>query len=358
MRVVLVLGPSTGGIGQHVASLAVRLTEAGCEVKIAGPAATLEQFGFAVPFVPVEITAQTAPVRQLALVSELRPLLSSADVVHAHGHVAGFVASAARRRGVPLVVSWHNAVLASGAAGVALRGVQRGVVRWATVVLGASSDLVEEARRLGAVDARLAPVAAPPLPPPLRTPGEVRLELGTRDRELILAVGRLAPQKDYDVLLDAAAALADRSEPPLIAIAGDGPERERLEARVEEEKLPVELLGHRSDIAALLSAADAVALTSKWEARALIAQEAMRAGVPLVATSVGGIPELVGDAALLVPPGDGAAVAAALSRVLDEPMLRRRLVSGGQKQAASWPDEDETAAHILAIYRELTDPRH
>lgn len=365
MRVGLVLGPSTGGIGQHVASLASRLADAGCDVTVAGPAATRDRFGFAVPFVPLEITGLGAPMRHLGVARAARPLLNTVDIVHAHGHAASFVAVAAVRRSVPLVVTWHNVVLATGPRAAALRGVRRGVVRRADVVLGASSDLVEEARRLGASDARLAPVAAPPLPPPLRTPEAVRAELGVSDRPLILAIGRLAPQKGYGLLLDVADELASRPTPPLIAVAGEGPERESLTERIEAERLPVALLGHRTDVSDLLAAADTVLLTSRWEARALVAQEALRAGVPLVATAVGGVPELVGDAALLVPYGDGRDdlaqdgvaqdLAGAVRRVLDEPMLARRLASAGPKQAATWPDEDDTAAHLLAIYRELYD---
>ena len=86
-------------------------------------------------------------------------------------------------------------------------------------------------------------------------------------------------------------------------IAGDGPERAALAAQISRTNAPVVLLGARDDIADLLAAADVVALPSEWEARALVAQEALRAGVPLVTTAVGGLPSLVGDAAMFVPGG-------------------------------------------------------
>ena len=93
------------------------------------------------------------------------------------------------------------------------------------------------------------------------------------------------------------------------------------------------LLGHRTDVADLLAGADLAVVTSDWEARQLFAQEALRAGVPLVATAVGGLPELVGDAAALVPPGDVDALDAAVRALLDDPAARaelgRRAPAGG-----------------------------
>ena len=97
-------------------------------------------------------------------------------------------------------------------------------------------------------------------------------------------------------------------------IVGEGPLRTELEARVAADRSQVRLLGHRDDIASLLAAADIALLTSTWEARALVAQEALLAGVPLVSTRVGGIEELVGDAAVLVEPGDLAAAVRELPR--------------------------------------------
>ncbi len=114
------------------------------------------------------------------------------------------------------------------------------------------------------------------------------------------------------------------------------------------------LLGHRTDVPDLLAAADVFVLSSRWEARALVAQEALRTGVPLVATDAGGIPELVGDAALLVAPGDDAAFARAVARVLDDPTLADTLRTAGQKQAATWPDEDDAADALKELYDELT----
>ena len=89
------------------------------------------------------------------------------------------------------------------------------------------------------------------------------------------------------------------------------------------------------------------------EARALVAQEALIAGVPLIATKVGGIPELVGDGAVLVRLGDSRAAARALRHLAEMPYLRAELAARGRAEAAAWPDEDHVAADVLAAYRSV-----
>jgi glycosyltransferase involved in cell wall biosynthesis len=197
------------------------------------------------------------------------------------------------------------------------------------------------------------PVAAPAMPPAQRARADVRSELGVGDRPLVVAVGRLAPQKDYDTLLDAAAAWQDRTPRPAVVVAGEGPERSRLQRVIDARDLDVQLLGHRDDVPDLLAAADVYVMTSTWEARALVVQEAMRAGVPVVATAVGGIPDLVGDAAVLVPPADSAAVAHGVVHLLDHDDRRAELARLGRERAAGWPDEDECARQVATVYRQL-----
>ena len=103
-------------------------------------------------------------------------------------------------------------------------------------------------------------------------------------------------------------------------------------------------------------AADVCVLPSRWEARSLTAQEALRIGTPLVATRTGGLPELLGDAAELVPVGNSAALADAVVRVLTDREHAERLVEAGRRQAATWPDEAGTARQLVDLYRELLGP--
>jgi glycosyltransferase involved in cell wall biosynthesis len=197
-------------------------------------------------------------------------------------------------------------------------------------------------------------VAAPALPEPRRGAAAVRAELGIEpDRPMILSVGRLHPQKGYDVLIAAAARWRALSPPPLVVIAGSGPSYLDLAARTSAARAPVVLLGHRDDVADLLAAADVAVVTSVWEARQLFAQEALRTGTPLVATGVGGIPGLVGKAAVLVPAGDADAVADAVARMLADPALRAEYARRGVAQAATWPTLRDTVAQVLGVYAEL-----
>jgi glycosyltransferase involved in cell wall biosynthesis len=357
-----VLATSTGGVGTHVRSLLPTLLAAGATVQVCGPAATDELFGFSAAgarFVPVEISAGLAPGADARAVLQLRRATTGTDLVHAHGLRAGLVAAAARRLPGPrrgLVLTLHNAVPdRGGALRRVLSAVERATVRGADLVLAASGDLADNARRQGARDVRMAPVSAPALPAAQRSRAQVRAELGVADgRPLVVAVGRLHPQKGYDVLLDAVARWApDRAQPPLVAVAGDGPLHDELAGRIRAEDLPVVLLGRRTDVAELLGAADLCVLPSRWEARSLTAQEALRSGTPLVATRTGGLPELLGNAAELVPVGDAAALADAIARVLHDDALAARLAAAGRQQAATWPDEEATAARLVAVYREL-----
>jgi glycosyltransferase involved in cell wall biosynthesis len=431
MKVLLVLGSSTGGIGAHVRDLAGFLVREGHRVVVAGPAATEEQFGFSrigsaaggaapysgsrgkasacltsgaagsyvsgsavsgssdlscslaspassgssstsstsgpsdsgspaspasgtfVRFIPVAIGPTPDPANDLAAVRTLRRLARDADAVHAHGVRAGSLTRLAlpHSPGSPRsVVTLHNAMLATGSKARLLGMLERMAVRRADIVLGASADLVARARELGARRAELGPVPAPPLRPPTRSRPQVRAELGLdRNRPLLLAVGRLAPQKAYPVLLDAMARLGTTTKPTLL-IAGDGPLQAELQAKIDRLGLDARLLGRRDDVAELLAAADIFVLCSDWEARALVVQEAMRAGLPVLATNVGGIPELVGDAAVLVPPGEPEAFARALSSILGDAEEQGRLRRAALAQAATWPSAEAALALVLASY--------
>lgn len=344
MRVVEVLSASTGGIGRHVASLAPRLAALGHDVRVFGPASTATAHDFGA------LTVE--PLAGLARA------VRGADVVHAHGYKAGAAALAwTRLRGVPLVVTWHNAVLGGGRQARAGRLLQQLVARGADLTLGASSDLVARARTCGARHAELGSVAAPGLPAAAVGRAAQRTLLGLDDADLlVLTLGRLAPQKNLGLVLDVAASL--RADPRLrFVVAGDGPLRAGLTARVGRDGSRVRFLGAVDDVASLLGAADVMLLTSTWEARALVAQEALLAGLPLVSTRVGGIEELVGNAAVLVEPGDAAAATAALAALRDDPPRAAALAAAGRHRAASWPDEDAVARDLAACYARLVRDR-
>ncbi len=282
--------------------------------------------------------------------------------MHAHGLRAGAVTALAlggvirpdrRRQRTVFIVSLHNAPPAGGGLAGAIYGVlERIVARRADRVLCVSGDLAARMRRRGARSEGLAVVPAPALPGvSAETARAVRAGLAAAGRPVVLAVGRLAVQKGFGTLLDAAGRLRGCDPQPLVVIAGAGPLHPELARRIDTERLPLRLLGQRDDVPALLAAADVFVLPSLWEGQPLILQEALRAGVPIVATRTGGIPDLTGeDAALLVPPGDPERLAAALVRVLAEPGLAARLSAAAAERARSLPDEEAAVDAVLADY--------
>ncbi|MFL6054809.1 MAG: glycosyltransferase family 4 protein [Actinoallomurus sp.] len=370
LKVALVLATSAGGVGRHVRSVADGLRARGAKVVVLGPGSADALFGFTesgAGFAPVEIADRPHPVGDVRAVARLRRLTSDADVVHAHGLRAGGLAALARvhtvpgplrlgAAGPPLVVTLHNASIAGGLTGAAYATLERVVARGAAEVLAVSPDLEERMRGLGARSVGRALVPAPATPPSddPAAPKRIRAELAAGDRPLLITVARLADQKGLPTLLDAAAGWARLDPPPLVVIAGDGPLEGELRARIAEEHLPVRLLGRRTDVAALLAAADVAVLPSVWEGQPLIVQEVLRAGRPLVATRVGGVPGMVGEAALLVAPGDAAELERAVRRVLQDPAFADRLASAAVEQASRLPTDDDAIDQLLAVYARVS----
>ncbi|MCX4727438.1 glycosyltransferase family 4 protein [Streptomyces sp. NBC_00963] len=351
---VQVLGGGSAGSSAHVRSITGGLIERGVHVTVCAPAELERTYGFSeagAHFVPVPRRSDPSSV------AALRAACLRADIVHAHGLNAAVRTSLALsglRR--PLVVTWHTRPHAEGARSRLLRLMERRAARAAAVVLGTSSELVDRARSRGARDARLAPVAVPaPRVAASGTESKARAELGAVDRPLVMTVGSLVAHHGYGTLLDAARLWQHLDPVPLLVIAGEGAERAALQSRIAADALSVRLIGSREDVTELLASADVAVLSSRWEARPLLAQEALRLGVPLVATAVGGVPELVGEAAELVPYGDPEALAARVTALLADPERREGLATAGLAQAADWPTEDETVAQVLSVYDELTE---
>ena len=382
----MLVGRSTGGIGTHAVDLARGLRELGDEVSFVTDPVTADRFGItgALRWWPGRAAGT---VGSLGHLWRLRRLVRAADVVHAHGHQAGLVATVvATGTRTPVVVSQHNAVLSTGGPRAVLSGlVQRLVARRAALVTGASSDLVAEARRHGAREARLAPVPSPRVPgllaqvplsaesrqalsaELLRESG-IEAELGAR---LVLTIARIAPQKDLETLVEAGAASISfpRGEMPAAvaaetageparavwAVVGDGDASllDRLRRLVEVEGSPVHFVGSQDDPERWLRAAEVFVLPSTWEARALVVQEAMAAGVPVVATDTGGLRDLVAAVGTLVPVGDHRAVARAVQGYLSDPAARHTAAVAGRERATSWDDGTATASRWHEWYAAL-----
>ena len=393
-RVALVVGTTAGGTGAHVQMLATGFAGRGIDVSVVGPSSAEAAFGFGsapgVTFTPVEF-GDRPRLGDVAAVLRLRRLLrpkaakQQPDAVHAHGLRAGALtalalALAARpghrrhRRRPGLVVTVHNAPPADrGARLLVYRLLERVVARGADLVLCVSSDLDARMRSAGARQVGRAIVPpADPIPPPT-PPAAVTPTTGitptitpttgatssapASGRPLVLAVGRLAAQKDFGTLLAAAALWRDLDPEPQVAIAGDGPLAGELRAQAASLGVDAAFLGHRDDVANLLAVAAVFVLPSRWEGQPLILQEALRAGAAIVATRVGGIPELVGDdAAVVVRPGEAQALAAAVRAVLTEPPLATRLRAAAAVRGAALPTAADAVAAALAAYAQALAP--
>jgi glycosyltransferase involved in cell wall biosynthesis len=190
---------------------------------------------------------------------------------------------------------------------------------------------------------------------------ELRRSLGIgEDRRVILAVGRLSREKDHVTLLAAMAGLEKRPACHLV-IVGDGPERGRIEQEIARLELSgsVTLTGQQDSAARYYGIADIAVLPSVTEGSSNALLEAMATGVPVVATAVGGTPEIVTheESALLVTPGNAAEMGAAIRRLATDTELGKRLAERSRQLIRERHAPDARARRLCAIYKEIADAR-
>ena len=249
-----------------------------------------------------------------------------ADVVHTHGiHADVIHSSAARSVGVPTVMTFHG-FTNRGLKGRAYEAMARLSARRSQGIVAVSPAIARDLRAWGVPEDRLRLI-------PNRAPEVVRLsadearaELGLPPDRLRLAwMGRIFPEKGLDVLVEA---LLGLDLPTHLTVFGEGPDRARLEERAAG-RTEIAWQGYVAEAARYLPAFDGFVLSSRTEGWPLTLLEAMEAGTPVVATRVGGVPDIVGpDQALLVPSEDPDALAAAIRRLAEDP-------DGASRRAAS-----------------------
>jgi glycosyltransferase involved in cell wall biosynthesis len=186
----------------------------------------------------------------------------------------------------------------------------------------------------------------------------VRRELGVSDDTfLVLQVARLDPIKDHKTAIRAVARAAELNPRIYLAIVGDGREKAAIEQEVQSHSLGdrIKMLGQRNDVTRLLAVADAFLLTSVSEGLPVTIIEAMAAGLPVVATGVGGVTELVSDGAsgLLAPAGDAEGLARALVKLASDAKLRNELTSRAKREAETDFSEDRMILDYDRIYQEM-----
>jgi glycosyltransferase involved in cell wall biosynthesis len=175
------------------------------------------------------------------------------------------------------------------------------------------------------------------------------------DDFLVVSAGRLDPQKNPLGLIDAFELAFRNDRRGHLLLAGDGSLREAAERRAAEREVGarVHFLGVQAEIADVLAASDLFALSSDWEGTPLAVMEAMAAGLPVVATAVGGVPELVsdGETGLLSPAGDMQAFAGALSRLAAEPVLRAAMAGAARIRSEKFSVETMVAEYASLFER-------
>lgn len=318
-----------GGAERQVIGLARRMVQRGHEARLfvllppggqdwpvgSGPF-PLEAVHLGMSKQPVRILQALA--RGAAALRAFRP-----DIIHSHNFHGNLVARILRPflSRTPVVSTIHNVYEGGWARMLAYRLTDPLSRRTVAVSEAARERYV----RLGAVPARKMSVIANGIDtaefmPNAERRGEARAALGLHDEFLWLATGRLAPAKDYPTLLRAFARIRQGETSARLAVAGSG-ERAYAEALRAEADSPglgdsVSWLGARGDIPALLDAADGFVLSSAWEGMPLALGEAMAMEKPIVATEVGGVRELAGSDAPLVPARDSEALTVAMFRMM------------------------------------------
>lgn len=329
-RILHVVRPASGGIRQHVISLVRHLDADAFVSSLAAPADFLAALPPDLPLsaaFPLDIAPKIAPIRDIRAARQM--VKFSADIVHAHGLRAGFVAALAPSNR-PLVVTFHN--LLSGRA-----------ARFAAVFV---------ARRASRIIV-VSPAIALPSPKIVVIPNGVAGDFFARrppvahDGFVVGCLARLSREKGVDVLLTA----ARQMENVTFWIAGDGPEWELL---TRDAPGNARFLGRVDDVRDVLAKIDALAVPSRAEGQGIAALEAMAAGVPIVASRVGGLAEMLtdGETALLVPPDDPNALAAALARLQADDELRARLSAVGKRLVRESYDVRDMARRVGEVYRE------
>jgi glycosyltransferase involved in cell wall biosynthesis len=368
VKVAFFLTQDRGGPADLTTSLAAELAGRpnSLEVIILGPA-SVEDAGLPrTLLLPVQVRSK-ADVRGFSAVSNLLKELSP-DIIHAQDRRAGLVSALVASRNTPIVLTFHG--VPDSAAG---RWVQAGPLRGRRPGMAGGSRLVADALVSRTVTCTIAPSAAMAgfLHDELHVPAHrlrvlhngvaipARCHPAAAVRTFV-TVSSFAPCKATPVLVKAFMAIAEHRPGLQLLMVGAGDDRrycEELVRRSRREHL-VEFVGYRTDIAAQLQRADAFVLPSVNENLPLALLQAMAAGMPCIATRVGGIPEmLAGDCGLLVPPGDVHSLSAAMERLIDEPFLATKLGAAARSRAAERFSLSRCADEHMRLWLDIVGSR-
>lgn len=316
-----------------------------------------DQTGVALETIPEQGPFDPATLRSLrALVARVRP-----DIVQTHAVKSHFLTRASGLPGQAHWIAFHHGYTWPTLKARAYNQLDRWSLRSARKVLTVSMPFRDQLIAVGVRPEKIEIIHnAIPAGWGAREPLEaaaLRARTGIApERKVILIVGRLSREKDHLTLLEAVHRLRAVVSPHLV-IVGEGPERFRIEERVRRLGLGefVTLTGHQSSAEPWYGVADVAVLSSLSEGSPNALLEAMAAGVPVVATAVGGVPEIVTneESALLIRPGDAAGMSAAIGRVLTEPGLAERLKKRSHELIRERHEPEARTRRLVSIYRSL-----
>jgi glycosyltransferase involved in cell wall biosynthesis len=284
-----------------------------------------------------------------------------ADALVTHGYKSNLLGrSAARRTGIP-VVSVSRGWTGENLKVRCYEAMDRVHLRFMDRVVCVSGRQAEKVRQAGVAPERVrvirnaARLRAFSDPDPAA--GERLRELAGGDGPIVLAAGRLSPEKGFDTLVEATARLTHAVPTARVTLFGEGPERPRLERRAAELGIRDRFVmpGFRDDLDALLPWADVLVLPSLTEGLPNVALEASAAGVPVVASAVGGTPEVVvnGQTGFLVPPGDPTALAGRIGDLLVRPDWARAFGTAGRQRMEEHFSFEGQARAYRSLFDEL-----
>ena len=264
--------------------------------------------------------------------------------------------------GVPVRIATHHGIIEGFPRVIELIHAWLVNIGVASVLVSVSNKALEQAAHAGVRRRRMV-VIQNGIVPPRADPGSVRgtrEEMGLSNGDVfLLSVGRLVFQKGHEFLIDAMPTVLQRFPRVRAVICGDGNRREALRAKIAERRLTesVVLLGNRTDIDRFLNAADVFVLPSRWEGLPVALLEAMGMGLPVVATHVEGVEEVVEHNAqgLLVPPEDSAALATALIELIERPDLRSRMGIAARARIEQYYTVDIMCEKYLSLMLGLMD---
>ena len=341
----------------HVSTLAAELVERGHDVTVAGPESYA---GVGTRHVRLDMVRALAPGadaaagRRLgAIVRRLRP-----RVVHAHSSKAGALARIGRIAGAPVVYTPHGFAFAGHFDSERQRSAYRLAERVLVPATAMTLCVCEAERRLAAgIGARRLAVVHNGVAPPPPGRADPRLDALGGSGPIVATVMGLRPGKGAETFVDAAARVLRSHPHARFAIAGDGPLRGAVEARIARAGLGerVLLLGATDGSAPLLRGAGIVVSASWAESFPYSVLEGMAAGLPVVATDVGGTAEAIEDGrtGLLVPPRDSAALAAAVGVLLDDAPRRQAMGRAGAERAAARFSLRGMGDGVAAVYERV-----